>query len=259
MTISLAGKLGVRNVRQLWYSKSILIGSLLLSTPVVSHAQAVGDQKPTESADSLMEITVTAQRRSERLQDVPLTVNVVSGDALATQGVNNVADLALVVPGLKVGNSVGFATTHLRGIGSTALGPGIENPIAIYVDGVYYASAESSLFDFLNVDSVEVLKGPQGTLFGRNATGGLIQVITREPTQETRIDADIGFANYQAGRADFYIGGWSCTQSRRRPCGPSQRRWGRLWPKFLQRQRSLSERSLDQHPLQSRLDALGAD
>ena len=114
---------------------------------------------------------------------------------------------ALVVPGLKAGNSVGFATTHLRGIGSTALGPGIENPIAIYVDGVYYASAESSLFDFLNLDSVEVLKGPQGTLFGRNATGGLIQVITREPTQDTRIDADIGFANYQAGRADFYLGG----------------------------------------------------
>ena len=165
----------------------------------------------TEPSDSLTEVVVTAQRRFERLQDVPLTVTAVSGETLAAAGVTNIQDLNLVVPGLSVNNEVGFAITHLRGVGSTAIGPGIENPVAVYVDGVYYASAQSSLFDFLNVDNVEVLKGPQGTLFGRNATGGLIQITTAEPTQATRVDVDLGLANYQTGKADLYVAGGMTT------------------------------------------------
>jgi len=102
---------------------------------------------------------------------------------------------------------VGFAFTHLRGVGSTAIGPGIENPVAIYVDGVYYASSSSSLFDFMDVSGVEVLKGPQGTLFGRNATGGLIQIQTLDPTQTPVVQADIGYGNYQSGKADLYLAG----------------------------------------------------
>jgi iron complex outermembrane recepter protein len=150
---------------------------------------------------------VTAQRRSERIQDVPITVAAVSAETMRAEGVNNIKDLTTVVPGLQIGDAVGFATPHLRGVGSTTLAPGVESPIAIYVDGVYYASTTSSLFDFVDVDNVEVLKGPQGTLFGRNATGGLIQVTTRTPTQATRIDADVSYGNYQSVRADLYASG----------------------------------------------------
>ena len=174
--------------------------SLALIATVQVHAQTM----PATSSGELPEIEITAQRRSERLVDVPLTVDTVSGEQLQANGVNNLQDLKLVVPGLDVANDLGFATPHIRGVGSTALGPGIESPIALYVDGVYIGSTASSLFDFINVSDVEVLKGPQGTLFGRNATGGLIQVTTREPTSAAALEADLTYGNYNTFKADLY-------------------------------------------------------
>lgn len=179
--------LGVSNVTQ-------------AQTPAATIADAA---KPGE----VSEVVVTAQRRSERIQDVPITVAAISADTMKSAGVESVKDLSTVVPGLQIGDAVGFATPHLRGVGSTTLAPGVETPIAIYVDGVYYASTTSSLFDFVDVDNVEVLKGPQGTLFGRNATGGLIQVTTRTPTQTPRLDADISYGNYQSVKSDVYVSG----------------------------------------------------
>jgi iron complex outermembrane recepter protein len=158
-------------------------------------------------AGELNEVVVTAQRRSERIQDVPISVAAISADTMKAAGVENVKDLSTVVPGLQIGDAVGFATPHVRGVGSTTLAPGVETPIAIYVDGVYYASTTSSLFDFVDVDNVEVLKGPQGTLFGRNATGGLIQVTTKTPTQTPHLDADISYGNYQSVKSDLYVSG----------------------------------------------------
>jgi outer membrane receptor protein involved in Fe transport len=161
----------------------------------------------TSGRGRIEEVVVTAQRRKERLRDVPLTVTAISASALAQAGVTTVTDLGAVVPGVQVGNAVGFATPHIRGVGSTAIGPGIETDVAIYVDGVYYASTSGSLFDFVGVSNIEVLKGPQGTLFGRNATGGLINVITKDPTQQTHVDADLTYGNYQTGKADLYLSG----------------------------------------------------
>ncbi len=180
----------------------------LLGTSTVAHAQTApagisAGPKPGE----VSEVVVTAQRRAERIQDVPITVEAVSSETLKSTGIENVKDLSMVVPGLQIGDAVGFATPHLRGVGSTTLAPGVETPIAIYVDGVYYASTTSSLFDFVDVDNVEVLKGPQGTLFGRNATGGLIQVTTRTPTQAPRVDVDLSYGNYQSVKGDLYVAG----------------------------------------------------
>src|SRR5258705_10650878 len=98
-------------------------------------AQITAPSSASDSSEQVAEIGVTAQRRSERLQDVPMTVEALSAADLKVAGVDNILDLKLVVPGLQFGNAVGFITTHLRGVGSTAIGPGIENPIAIYVDG----------------------------------------------------------------------------------------------------------------------------
>ena len=121
---------------------------VLVGISSLAQAQTVAEPaKPTE----VSEVVVTAQRRSERLQDVPITVESVSADTMRTEGVNNIKDLTTVIPGLQIGDAVGFATPHLRGVGSTALAPGVESPIAIYVDGVYYASTTSSLFDFIDV------------------------------------------------------------------------------------------------------------
>ena len=151
-------------------------------------------------------VIVTANRRAENLQNVPVSVTAVSGANLVNSGVTNIQDLTAVVPGLVVQNG-GFATNHLRGVGSSTVGPGLENAIALYVDGVYYASAATNLVDFVDVSQVEVLKGPQGTLFGRNATGGLIQVTTKTPTHDLHMDADLSYGNYETGKGDLYITG----------------------------------------------------
>lgn len=159
-----------------------------------------------EAQGGIEDIVVTAQRRSENLQDVPVAVSAVTSTQLAQSGVKDLTDLKLAVPTLNLTNSNGYLTSSLRGIGSNATGPGIENPIATYIDGVYYGSPAASLLSLSNVEQVEVLKGPQGTLFGRNATGGLIQVTTRTPDSTPRMNFDVSYANYDTVTANAYVG-----------------------------------------------------
>jgi iron complex outermembrane receptor protein len=155
----------------------------------------------------LEEVVVTAQRRRENLQNVPIAVTAISGAKLVQSGISSVQDLRIAVPGLQVVNTAAAASITLRGVGSAAFGPGVESPIALYVDGVYIASQFGQLIDFVNVDQVEVLKGPQGTLFGRNATGGLIQVTTKTPTQTPHLDMDVGYGSYNTVKGDLYASG----------------------------------------------------
>ncbi len=172
------------------------------STPSQSAPSSSGQATPA-TVDTVI---VTANRRAENLQNVPVSVTAVTAANLVNSGVSNLQDLSAVVPGLVVQNG-GFATNHLRGVGSSTVGPGLENAIALYVDGVYYASAATNLVDFVDVSQVEVLKGPQGTLFGRNATGGLIQVTTKTPTHDPHMDADFSYGNYDTKKGDLYITG----------------------------------------------------
>lgn len=165
-------------------------------------------QEEPQSIGALQEVVVTAQKRTERLQDVPLSVTAISSDTLKDSGVTSLLDLGQVVPSLSVGNAVGFSFTYLRGIGSTGIGPGIELPVSFYIDGVYYASTVSATFyEFANIDHIEVLKGPQGTLFGRNATGGLIQILTKDPTQDFHMSADLTYGNYETVKGSAFISG----------------------------------------------------
>jgi iron complex outermembrane recepter protein len=177
------------------------------SSGAADTARTIEPANRTGPDNSVGEIVVTAQRRSENLQNVPVAVAALSGSQLATRGVVNMTDLGHVVPTLAISNNVGFTITSLRGIGSAAIGPGVENPISIYVDGVYYASTTSSLFSLSSIDRLEVLKGPQGTLFGRNATAGLIQVFTRDPSKGFTANAHASYGNYETARGDFYVGG----------------------------------------------------
>ncbi len=159
-----------------------------------------------DTTGTLQEVVVTAQKRSERLQDVPLSVTAMSGNQLADAGITRFLDLGQAVPTLSIGNAVGFSFVYLRGIGSTGIGPGIELPVSFYLDGVYYASTVSPTFyDFANIDHIEVLKGPQGTLFGRNATGGLIQIVTKDPTQQFHMLGELTYGNYQTVNVKQFI------------------------------------------------------
>ncbi|MCP3730304.1 TonB-dependent receptor [Sphingomonas sp. MG17] len=202
-----------------------LLASSALVAPLTSHAQTApkpdasaapaeadaGDPASSSAAQQsgggVAEIVVTAQRRSENLQRVPVVVAVSTQDELQRAGISDVQNLKLVAPGVEVQSLNGSALPIVRGVGSKAIGAGIETPVAIYVDDVYIAAATSTLLSFNNIAQVEVLKGPQGTLFGRNATGGLIQVRTLEPTSTATGRVAFTYGNYQKARVDAYVSG----------------------------------------------------
>lgn len=166
------------------------MGSALHSTPV--YAQ-------------LEEIIVTAQRRQESLRDVPISVVAISEDALASAGISSTVDLPELVPSVKMDRSGPSGKLFIRGVGNTSGGTGEEGANAIYVDGVYLYDMKQSVLKFNNIERIEVLKGPQGTLFGRNSSGGLINVITREPGDEVVVKANVGVANYDTRSAQLYL------------------------------------------------------
>lgn len=190
-------------------SAQILLASTAVQAQEVASptdANAAVADSSTEG-DGLAEIIVTAQRRSENLQKVPIVVSVATSEELAQSGVNNIQDLKILTPGLEVQSNTGYALPIIRGVGSKGAVAGFEPPIATYVDGVYYANATANIFKFNNIAQVEVLKGPQGTLFGRNATGGLIQIITRDPEQTFSGEVELGYGNYDTKNGNVYLTG----------------------------------------------------
>lgn len=165
------------------------------------------DTSDNTSDSGVADIVVTAQRRSERMQDVPIAVSAISGGDLASSGARQVTDLTFVSPSVTIQAGLGFVKPFVRGVGSTANGAGIESPVAIYVDNVYIADGPGGMFSFNNIDRIEVLKGPQGTLFGRNATGGLIHVITKDPSHTLGGEVSASYGNYNAMEGNLYLTG----------------------------------------------------
>lgn len=143
------------------------------------------------------EVIVTSQKREENLQDVPLSVQAFSGELLDARGIGNVTDLPLITPGLTVNSDQGFIITFLRGVGSDAFL--IADPsVAVYNDGVYFPFLAGLAQGFGDVERIEVLKGPQGTLFGRNAVGGAISIVTKDPTLEkSEVSMQASYASFE--------------------------------------------------------------
>ncbi len=157
-----------------------------------------------EPSGGLAEIVVTAQRRSERLEDVPASVSAVTAATLATQGITSINDIGRATPGVNVTKAGAFTTPTVRGIGNFSTATGYENNVAVYVDGFYVPATVGNAFDLNNIDRIEVLKGPQGTLFGRNATGGAILVVTRDPSFQPSAELEATAASYNDYRFSFY-------------------------------------------------------
>lgn len=183
------------------------VGMLTWSSIVLAQDAPAPSASRPDSEVHLEEVTVTAQKRSENLQNVPIAVAALSEDALGKLAVDQIQYLSTAVPALNVANTYGRLSMSLRGIGTTNVGPGAENPTALYIDGVYYAASAASLLSLNNVAQVEVLKGPQGTLFGRNATAGLVQITTRTPTQDLSGTVDLTYGNYDTTVGNAYISG----------------------------------------------------
>lgn len=173
----------------------LMLGAAMVSmVPVLSAMALTAD--PVLQLD---EIVVTAQRRAENLQETPLAVSAITGEGLESAGVKSVIDLSATVPSLQITNTGGGASQiFMRGIGSTNVTEVGDPAVAYHIDGIYIARATATGALFYDIDRVEVLRGPQGTLYGRNATAGAINVITKKPTQQAEGSASVEFGNYDA-------------------------------------------------------------
>jgi len=160
-----------------------------------------------EEGDGVAQIIVTAERRSADVQAVPLSVSVLTAEDLRSRTLRNSVDLAASVPGLQFDRQGIGAAPFIRGVGTVSGAVGNESPIALYVDGVYFPTPNASIFALEGVRQIEVLKGPQGTLFGRNATGGVIQVQTRDPEMEPSAELGLQYGSYSRKQASAYVTG----------------------------------------------------
>ncbi|HEX8402566.1 MAG TPA: TonB-dependent receptor [Allosphingosinicella sp.] len=164
------------------------------------------DNNPQNDEDAGEEIVVTAQGRPQILQDVPIAVNVVSAEALQNSGATDIRSLNQLAPSLLVSSTGSEAngSARIRGIGTVGDNPGLESSVAVFIDGVYRSRSGIGLNELGEIERIEVLRGPQGTLFGRNASAGLINIVSKEPNQKEME----GYAEATYGNYDFLrIGG----------------------------------------------------
>ena len=180
-----------------------------VSTAALAQTSAAPSASPTASAPAVStvgEIVVTAQRREQSILKVPIAVTAVSGAALATKGVDNSAQLATVVPNLQVNSAYGETQPNfsLRGVSvANEYNSNQVSPIGVYVNDVYIVSRTSQGAGLFDLDRVEVLRGPQGTLFGRNTTGGAINFITRTPSlQGSNGYLEAGYGSFNTVKVD---------------------------------------------------------
>ena len=163
----------------------------------------------------LEEVVVTSQKREQSAQDTPISVTVLSGDAIQYLGIESSNDIADYTPGLKISPVFGVGNIpniSIRGVGLNDFKDYHESPSAVYVDEVYKAALASLDFQLFDVDRVEVLKGPQGTLFGRNATGGLIQYVTKKPSEATEGYLKLGAGSFGDVKVEAAVGGCCCVK-----------------------------------------------
>ena len=146
---------------------------------------------------------MTARKRDESLQDVPITIQVLSGAALEATGVLRSSELQFAVPGFYVQNFETRATITLRGVGAQIAGG--TSSVATHLNGIYQASSAAQLNRLFDVQQIEVLKGPQGTLYGRNSTGGALNITTRKPGDTFEGNASIGYGTFDTVRADAAV------------------------------------------------------
>lgn len=194
-------------------------GRLTVSFALLAAALATGpvraQQATEESQSALEEITVTAQRRAESLQTVPVAVTAFSESQLESRQVTSAIDLIRMVPNLLGQNNAGTATANtyfMRGLGSTEQIALLDPPVSTYVDDVIIPRQNTNNYSMFDVERVEVLRGPQGTTFGRNTIGGAIQFVSKRPTNDFHVDAKAGYGRfhdwYVRSRIDTgYIGG----------------------------------------------------
>lgn len=169
---------------------ALSIGIAFAATPAIAQSAPPPEQAQSDDTGSVADIVVTAQRRTERLQDTPISITAVTGETLANRGTGTIANLGNITPNLvynttaPVSGVSSGAVVFIRGVGQTDFQLTTDPGVGTYLDGVYVARSVGGVLDVVDVERVEVLRGPQGTLFGRNTIGGAISIISRKPGNE---------------------------------------------------------------------------
>jgi len=184
-----------------------ILAALLLQGPAwaaddkatAATAPAPAAASPDDGAGDVQEVVVTARRKKERAQDVPIPMTVLSGAALDAEGIHSVQELQQKLPSTNVVvNSPRMSSYSIRGVGATTIAnEGLESSTGLYLDGVYLAKTGMAIVDLNDIEQVELLRGPQGTLFGKNTTTGAFNFTTRKPTFTPEFTSDLTVGNYQ--------------------------------------------------------------
>lgn len=192
------------------FSRTMAMGATALSASLIftgaAFAQDAAEQPQEEpaasdapeTAEPIDQIIVTAQRREQTLQETPVSVAVVQDEQIEKSQIRDAADLQTLVPSLRVAEFAASTNTEfsLRGIGTSSFNPGLEPSVGVFVDGVYYPRTGAAINDLLGIERVEVIRGPQSTLFGRNTPAGVVSFITKEPEFEFGLEGEATVGNY---------------------------------------------------------------
>lgn len=182
---------------------------LWCAATAASHAQQVEDSQTAAKPDQgLAEVVVTATKTgAQSVQTTPIAISTFTGDQLSESNIQTVQDLQGYVPNLSISQSTTYAEIYIRGIGSSNFIGGSDPSTTVQVDGIYLSRPYAQFADFLDVERVEVLRGPQGTLYGRNAVGGTINVISRQPTDEFKAENQLSVGDFSLIRDQAYVSG----------------------------------------------------
>jgi iron complex outermembrane receptor protein len=203
-------------------STAALVTAALAFVPGAALAQDGPAAAPEESDSAII---VTAQKREQALSDVSLAVTAIGEERLVESNTFNIEGLQRLVPSISFGNDFNFAKLFIRGVGLSSSLPGVDPSVALHVDGVVVSLAQAQLGSMFDLERVEVLRGPQGTLYGRNATGGAVNLITAKPTDQVE-----GYVRMTVGGPDLQFGGEAAVS------GPlSEKVRGRLALRVLKR------------------------
>ena len=177
--------------------KVLRLATLLASTALAM--PAIAQDTASQDNGGIGDIVVTAQKRAENVQDVPLAISAVSSEYLESRDISSIDRLGSIAPNVKIERAPSNKTISQIAIrGSVTINPAVtwEPAVGLYLDGVYIAKAQGSIFDVADLERVEVLRGPQGTLYGRNALAGAVNLVTKKPTGEAGGSAEISYGNY---------------------------------------------------------------
>lgn len=183
------------------YTRALLAGACALAFALPAHAQDAAQATEAEDTNPNV-IIVTAQNRAQNVNDVPIAINVVNSEQLERAGFSNMNDIGKIAPAVQLNQDQGTIKVTVRGVGTNSNDESQDTSVVVNIDGEYMNRPQALSIALFDLDRVEVLRGPQGTLYGRNSTGGAINFITRKPGKEFAANASASYGNYNAVRLD---------------------------------------------------------